>query len=156
MGAKKKGEEDRTIARNRRATFDYEIEDTVEAGLILMGSEVKSCRKGTVSIAEAYVGEKNGKLVLINANISEYIQAGRFNHEPKRMRELLVHKKEMSKLLGAVARKGYTLVPMAMYFNQRGLVKLKVGIGRGKKHEDKRETEKQRDWQRQKERLTRE
>lgn len=153
MCAKKKGEEDRTIARNRRATFDYEIEDIIEAGLILMSTEVKSCREGKVSINEAYVGEKNGKLVLINSNISEYSHGTRFNHEPKRFRELLVHKKELNKMLGAIVRKGYTLVPMAMYFNQRGLVKLKVGIGRGKKNEDKRETEKQRDWQRQKERL---
>jgi len=155
MSAKKKGDEDRTIARNRRATFDYEIEDTVEAGLILVGTEVKSCREGKVSINEAYVGEKNGKLVLINANISEYGQV-RYSHEPKRFRELLLHKKELNKLLGVVARKGYTLIPMALYFNQRGLVKMKVGVGKGKKAEDKRETEKQRDWQRQKERIMKE
>jgi SsrA-binding protein len=156
MCAKKKGSEDNTIARNRRATYDYEIEETVEAGLILFGTEVKSCREGKVSINEAYAGEKDGKLFLINANISEYGSGNRFNHEPKRYRELLLHKKELNKLLGVVARKGYTLVPMALYFNNRGLVKLKIGVGKCKKSEDKRETEKQRDWQRQKERIMKE
>ncbi len=153
MCAKKKGSEDNTIARNRRATFDYEIESMVEAGLILTGTEVKSCREGKVSINEAYAGEKNGQLYLINANISEYGNANVMNHEPKRMRQLLLHKKELNKLLGVVARKGYTLVPMALYFNARGIVKLKIGVGKGKKSEDKRETEKQRDWARQKERI---
>jgi SsrA-binding protein len=153
MCAKKKGDEDSTIARNRRATFDYQIETIVEAGLILTGTEVKSCREGKVSINEAYAGEKHGKLFLINANISEYGNANRANHEPKRMRELLLHKKELNKMLGAIAIKGFTLVPMVMYFNNRGLVKIKIGIGKGKKSEDKRETEKQRDWARQKERI---
>jgi SsrA-binding protein len=153
MCAKKKGSEDYTIARNRRATFDYQIESMLEVGLILTGTEVKSCREGKVSINEAYAGEKSGQLWLFNANISEYGNANRFNHEPKRPRQLLMHKKELNKLLGVVARKGYTLVPMALYFNNRGLVKLKIGVGKGKKTEDKRETEKQRDWARQKERI---
>lgn len=153
MCAKKKGGEDNTIARNRRATYDYLIESTVEAGLILTGTEVKSCREGKVSINEAYAGEKNGTLYLLNANISEYDKAGRMNHDPKRPRQLLLHKKEINKLLGVIARKGYTLVPMAMYFNEKGIVKVKIGIGKGKKHEDKREAEKQKDWSRQKERI---
>ncbi|MBP6986569.1 MAG: SsrA-binding protein SmpB [Alphaproteobacteria bacterium] len=153
MSVKKKGDEDNTIARNRRATFDYLIESTVEAGLILTGTEVKSCREGKVSINEAYAGEKNGVLYLLNANISEYGNANFMNHEPKRPRQLLLHKKEMNKLLGVIARKGYTLVPMALYFNARGIVKVKIGVGKGKKHEDKREAEKQRDWSRQKERI---
>lgn len=154
--SKKKGDHDNTICRNRRATFDYEIEETLEAGLILMGSEVKSLRAGKASINEAYAGEKDGEIYLFNANITEYGPATRFNHEPKRPRKLLLHKREQQKLLGVLARKGYTLVPMAMYFNHRGIVKLKIGVGVGKKNVDKRETIKERDWQRQKERVMKE
>ena len=144
---------DRTICKNRRATFDYEIEDTLEVGIILTGTEVKSLRQGKASLNEAYAAEKNGEIYLINATISEYEPAGRFNHEPKRPRKLLMHKKELNKLIGAAAREGYTLVPMVLYFTAKGIVKLKLGIARGKKKSDKRETEKERDWRRQKERL---
>lgn len=154
--SKKKGGHDNTICRNRRATFDYQIEETLEAGIILFGTEVKSLRTGKASITEAYAGEKDGEIYLFNANIAEYGPATRFNHEPKRPRKLLFHKKEQNKLLGVVARKGYTLVPMELYFNQRGIVKLKLGVGVGKKKADKRESIKERDWQRQKERVMKE
>lgn len=156
MSGKNKGSTDTTICRNRRATYDYEIEDKIEAGIMLVGTEVKSLRAGKASINEAYAGEKGGELYLINANISIYDPAGRFNHDPKRARKLLVHKKELNKLLGASAKEGYTLVPMSLYFNARGIVKLQLGLGKGKKKADKRESEKERDWKRQKERLMRE
>lgn len=156
MSTKKKGAKDNTICRNRRATYDYEIKETFEAGMILLGSEVKSLRQGKASINEAYAGEKNGKIALFNANISVYESANRFNHEPKRIRELLLHKKEQNRLLGAIARKGYTLVPMAMYFNDRGIAKIKLGLGVGKKNVDKRQSEKDKDWKRQKEQLSKE
>ena len=140
------------IAENRKARHDYLIEDTLEAGLILRGSEVKSLRLGRASIAESYAGENSGRLVLFNANIQVY-QAARDNHEPKRVRELLVNHKERNKLLGMIRREGVTLVPLSLYFNDRGLVKIQIGIARGKKKADKRQAERDRDWSRQKNRL---
>lgn len=145
-----------TIALNRRAKFDYEITDTYEAGIILTGSEVKSCRAGQVSINEAYAQEKDGRLYLMSAMINVYKPASQRNHEPTRPRELLLHRKELSKLFGALQKSGLTLIPTAMYFNNRGIAKVELGLGKGKTKYDKRETEKQRDWNRQKGKLLRE
>jgi len=146
---------DRFAAQNRRARFDYAIEDTLEAGMVLTGSEVKSLRAGGASITEAYATEEGGELWLINANIPEWKSATRFNHAPKRPRKLLVKRKELNRLAGAVKREGVTLVPIAIYFNERGRAKLELGLGKGKKKGDKRETEKARDWQRDKARIMR-
>ena len=141
------------IAENRRARFDYDIIETVEAGIVLTGSEVKSLRTGRgTSIVESYAGEEGGQLALINANIPEYLQA-RDNHAPKRIRRLLVSAKEKNRLLGLVRREGMTLVPMALYFNDRGKAKIQIGVAKGRKKQDKREVVKQRDWDRQKQRL---
>ncbi|MEQ8818129.1 MAG: SsrA-binding protein SmpB [Thalassobaculum sp.] len=146
----------REVARNRRARFDYQIEDTIEAGMMLTGSEVKSLREGRASIGESYAGEYEGGLALINAHIPEYRPAEPFNHEPKRIRRLLVHKREKERLLGLIRREGYTLVPISLYFNDRGIAKLELGMARGKKLADKREDQKKRDWERQKSRIMRE
>jgi SsrA-binding protein len=142
------------VAENRRARFDYQIDDTLEAGLILKGSEVKSLRTGRASIAEAYATEEKGRLVLVNVNIPVY-PASRDNHEPKRIRELLVSRKQRHKLLGMIRREGMTLVPMALYFNDRGRAKIQLGMAKGRKKHDKREVQKDRDWSRQKNRLLR-
>jgi SsrA-binding protein len=149
-------ENGKTIAENRRGTFDYFIEETLEVGIMLQGSEVKSLRQGKVSIVEAHAAEKQGIFYLFNANISEYTGANRFNHEPKRPRQLLLRAREIRKLIGAVQRKGYTLIPLSLYFNARGLVKLKLGIAKGKKTADKRQTLKEKDWQREKARTLKE
>ena len=146
----------RLVAQNRRARHDYQIEETFEAGLVLTGTEVKSLRTGRASIGESYASEEEGEFFLINANIPIYEAANRFNHEPKRPRKLLLKKREMAKLHGAAAREGYTLVPLRLYFTPRGIAKLELGLARGKRQVDKRETEKKRDWQRQKARLMRE
>ena len=146
----------RLVAQNRRARHDYQIEETLEAGLVLIGTEVKSLRTGRASIGESYASEEKGEFFLINANIPIYEAASRFNHEPKRPRKLLLKKREMAKLHGAAAREGYTLVPLRLYFTPRGIAKLELGLARGKRQVDKRETEKKRDWQRQKARLMRE
>lgn len=143
------------VAENRRARHDYQIQETVEAGLILTGSEVKSLRSGRASIAESYASEENGNLVLINANIPIY-PAARENHEPKRMRTLLMKAKERDKYLNMIRRDGYTLVPLSLYFNQKGVAKLSIGLAKGRKKHDKREASKQRDWDRQKHRLLKE
>lgn len=142
------------VAENRRARFDYQIDDTLEAGLILTGSEVKSLRTGKASIAESYATEEQGRLVLINANIPVY-PASRDNHEPKRIRELLVSKKQRDKLLGMIRRDGMTIVPMSLYFNDKGRAKIMLGLAKGRKRHDKREVQKDRDWSRQKNRLLR-
>ena len=142
------------VAENRRARHDYQIEETLEAGIILQGSEVKSLRTGRASIAESYAGEDQGRLALFNANIPVY-QASRDNHAPKRVRELLVSKKERTRLLGLIRREGVTLVPLSLYFNNRGLAKLQIGLAKGKKKADKRQAERDRDWSRQKQRLLR-
>ena len=145
---------ERYVAQNRRARHDYLIENTFEAGIALAGSEVKVLREGLASIAEAYAGEKDGDIFLFNANIPEY-PAARFNHEPKRPRRLLLHKREINKLLGRVTREGMTLIPLAIYFNDRGRAKLSLGLAKGKRKADKREAEKARDWQRDRARLMR-
>lgn len=142
------------VAQNRRARFDYFIEDTIEAGLVLTGTEVKSLREGKASINESYAGEKDGEILLFGATIPEYEAAGaHLQHAPRRPRKLLLHKNEIAKLLGAVTRKGVTLIPTKLYFNERGRVKLEIGIATGKKQHDKREATKERDWQRQKSRI---
>ncbi|MEX0921192.1 MAG: SsrA-binding protein SmpB [Rhodovibrionaceae bacterium] len=146
----------RLVAQNRKARHNYQIEENVEAGLALMGTEVKSLRAGKASLGEAYAGESKGELYLFNAHIGEYPPAQRFNHEPRRPRKLLVHKRELDRLLGQVRRDGYTLVPLSIYFNDRGIAKLDLGLAKGKRSFDKREDIKKRDWQRQKARLLRE
>ena len=152
----KKRESGKLVAENRKARFNYAIEDTLEAGLVLTGSEVKSLRAGKANIADAYASDEGGgALYLINAHIAEYPQA-RANHEPTRPRKLLLHKRELGRLSGAIQRQGMTVVPLKLYFNQRGLAKVLLGIAKGKKLHDKRETEKKRDWDRQRGRLMRE
>ncbi|HLJ52907.1 MAG TPA: SsrA-binding protein SmpB [Rhizomicrobium sp.] len=153
--AKKKDDGTKVIADNRKARFAYAIDDTLEAGLMLTGSEVKSLRTGKATIAESYAFAKDGELFLVNAYIPEYTQASRFNHEPKRTRKLLVHKKEANRLSMAIRREGMTLIPLRLYFNPKGIAKIQLGVAKGKKLHDKRETEKQRDWQRDKARLMR-
>ncbi|MFC7332965.1 SsrA-binding protein SmpB [Rhodocista pekingensis] len=146
----------RIAAQNRRARFDYFIEDTLEAGIVLAGTEVKSLRGGRGSINESYAGEQNGELFLFNAYIPEYQLAGRFfQHEVRRPRKLLVRSRQLARLLTSIQREGMTLVPLSIYFNDRGLAKVELGIAKGKKKGDKRETEKERDWQRDKARLMR-
>jgi SsrA-binding protein len=153
--AKKKDDGSRVVADNRKARYNYAIESSLEAGIMLSGSEVKSLRVGKASIAESYAHAKDGEIWLVNANIPEYLMANRFNHEPKRTRKLLVRKNEARKLAAAVNREGMTLVPLRLYFNARGRAKLELGLARGKKLHDKRETEKKRDWARDKARLMR-
>ena len=152
---KKKDDGTKVIADNRKARFAYAISDTLEAGIALVGSEVKSLRSGKSTISESYAQAKDGELFLVNAYIPEYTQASRFNHEPKRTRKLLVHKREVQRLSAAIQREGMTLIPLKLYFNAKGRAKLEIGIAKGKKLHDKRETEKQRDWQRDKARLMR-
>ena len=144
------------MADNRRARFDYEIGETFEAGLVLTGTEVKSLRTGKASIGESYASlDKVGELYLLNANIPEYLQANQFNHQPKRARKLLLNTREISRLAKGLEREGMTIVPLKIYFNARGRAKLELALGRGKKLHDKRETEKKRDWNREKSRLLR-
>jgi SsrA-binding protein len=143
-------------AVNRRARYNYEIGQTFEAGIALTGTEVKSLREGKSNIADSFAGEKGGEIWLFNAYIPEYLQANRFNHETKRARKLLLHKNEVNKLIGAVQREGMTVVPLKIYFNDRGRAKVEIALARGKKLHDKRETEKKRDWAREKGRLLRE
>ena len=146
----------KVIAENRRARFDYAIEDDLECGIVLEGSEVKSLRQGGWNIAESYAAVEDGELWLVNAYIAPYEQAKMFKHLERRKRKLLVSRKEMANLWNATQRKGMTLVPLVLYFNHRGLVKLKVGIAKGKKVHDKRESQAKRDWGRQKQRLMKE
>jgi len=141
------------IAVNRRARFDFEIDDTFEAGMMLTGSEVKSLREGRANIAESYVSPEKGEIWLINADIPPYGPANRFNHEPKRHRKLLLKKKEIERLVGAVTREGRTVIALRLYFNDRGIAKLQIGLAKGKKNVDKRETVKRREWDKQKSRL---
>jgi SsrA-binding protein len=146
---------ERFVAQNRRARHDYHIESTVEAGLQLAGTEVKVLRQGLASINEAYATEREGGIYLLNAHFPEY-PSSRFNHEPRRPRLLLLHKREINRLRGAIKRDGITLVPLAIYFNDRGRAKLELGLAKGKRKADRREAEKERDWQRDKARLMRE
>ena len=153
--AKKADPEKKIVADNRKARYAYAIEDTIEAGIMLLGSEVKSLRGGRSTIAESYAYAKDGELFLVNAYIPEYTMASRFNHEPRRQRKLLVHKNQANKLAAAIQREGMTLIPLRLYFNPKGIAKIELGVAKGKKLHDKRETEKQRDWQRDKARLMR-
>ena len=146
----------RVVADNRKARFNYEILDTYEAGIALTGTEVKSLRTGKATIGEAYAGPSGEEFFLFNAYIPEYLQANRFNHETRRPRRLLLHKNQINKLLGATQREGFTVIPLKIYFNERGRAKVELGLGRGKKLHDKRETEKERSWNREKARLMRE
>lgn len=143
------------IAENRRARFDYFLEETFEAGLILTGSEVKSLRTGRANIAESYASVEGDEVVLINADIPPFAQANRFNHEPRRHRKLLLHRKQLDKLIGAVTREGRTIIPTKLYWNDKGLAKLEIALAKGKKLHDKREATAERDWQRDKARLLR-
>jgi SsrA-binding protein len=153
----KKAEPGRKIvAENRKARYSYHIGEVFEAGIQLAGTEVKSLRASKANIAESYVSPERGEIWLINANIPEYLQANRFNHDPKRSRKLLLHKRQMDKLVGAVQREGMTIVPLRLYFNERGRAKVEIALAKGKQAHDKRESEKARDWQREKGRLMRE
>lgn len=143
-----------TVADNRRARFDYALEDKFEAGIVLTGTEVKSLRLGQCSINEAHVGPKGNDLFLLNANISEYQQAGmHLQHHPTRPRKLLLHRREINKLLGSITREGYTIVPLKLYFDKKGIAKLEIALAKGKKQQDKRDSIKERDWNRDKQRL---
>ena len=145
----------KVAAANRRARFNYEIGQTFEAGIMLAGTEVKSLRAGQSSIADSYASEKDGEMWLFNAYIPEYLQANRFNHETRRPRKLLLHKREIGRLANAVQREGMTVVPLKIYFNDQGRAKVELALAKGKKLHDKRETEKKRDWNREKSRLLR-
>lgn len=155
MAAAKKGHSG-SVAQNRKARHNYEILEKLEAGIVLTGTEVKSLRQGRATIGEAYAGEMDGELYLLNAFIPEYLSANRFNHEPKRPRKLLVKRREMGRLIGAVTREGMTIVPLAVYFNKRGIAKVELALAKGRQTHDKRDAIKTRDWQRQKARLMRE
>jgi SsrA-binding protein len=145
----------RIVADNRKARFNYELGEAFEAGIALTGSEVKSLRQGKATIAESYADARAGEIWLINATIPEYLQAGQFNHAPKRRRRLLLHRRQISKLIGAVEREGMTLVPLKLYFNDKGRAKIELALARGKKLYDKRQTEKKRTWERERGRLLR-
>ena len=153
--ADKKERPHKVVADNRRARFNYEIGEIFEAGIMLTGTEVKSLRLGRATIAESYADTRGGEIWLVNANIPEYLQASRFNHAPKRPRKLLLHRRQIEKLAGGVERDGMTIVPLKMYFNDKGRAKVEVALARGKKLHDKRETEKKRSWEREKGRLLR-
>jgi len=155
MAKKKDDDDSKLIAENRKARFNYAIEDTVEAGVLLTGTEVKALRTGQTNIAESYAQPKDGEMHWVNAYIPEYDAGNRFNHEPRRVRKLLLHRREIARLALAVAREGMTVVPLKMYFNRKGIAKLLLGLARGKKLHDKRETDKARDWARDKARLLR-
>jgi SsrA-binding protein len=146
----------KTVAENRRARFDYSIEDKYEAGIALSGTEVKALRAGEASIAESYAELLDGQVFLINANIPEFSHGNRFNHEPRRPRKLLLHEREIDKLLGATERKGMTLVPLSIYFNKQGRAKVELALAKGRQAQDKREYIKDREWQRDKARILRE
>ena len=156
MAQKKSDPSNRTAAENRKARFSYEVLDTLETGLVLTGTEVKSLRDGHANIQEAYASVEDGELWLINSYLPEYLQGNRFNHEPRRRRKILVSRRELARLAQSVEREGMTMVPLKIYFNDRGRAKLLLGGARGKKLHDKRETEKQRDWAREKSRLLKE
>ena len=154
--AKKPDRKRTIIADNRKTRYNYEIGEVMEAGIALSGTEVKSLRQSKANIAESYVSPEGGEIWLVNANIAQYLQASRFNHETRRPRKLLLHKREIARLIVAVQQHGMTIVPLKLYFNDRGVAKVEIAVARGKKIHDKRETEKKRDWQREKARLLRE
>jgi SsrA-binding protein len=145
----------KVVAENRKARYNFEIGETFEAGIQLAGTEVKSLRQSKAMIAESYVSPEGGEIWLINSNIPEYLQANRFNHDPTRRRKLLLQKRQMERLVGAVRREGMTIVPLRLYFNERGMAKIEIALAKGKQVHDKRESEKARDWQREKGRLLR-
>jgi len=151
----KKESTSKVVAENRKARFNYYIEDTFEAGIQLVGTEVKSLRGGKSSIAESYAEVKGGELFLVNAYIPEYLQANQFNHETKRPRRLLLHKRQINRLMGAIERQGMTVVPLKVYFNERGRAKVEIALAKGKQLHDKRQSEKEKDWNREKGRLLR-
>ena len=153
--AAKSDDRSRVVAHNRKARFNYEIGETFEAGIALTGTEVKALRLGKATIAESYADARGSEIWLVNANIPEYLQGGRFNHAPKRIRKLLLHRCQINKLMGAVEREGMTLVPLKLYFNDKGRAKLELALAKGKKLHDKRETEKKRSWERERGRLLR-
>ncbi|MCK4861953.1 MAG: SsrA-binding protein SmpB [Rhodobacteraceae bacterium] len=156
MAPRKKADpNNKTVAENRKARYNYAVEDTLECGMMLEGSEVKSMRQGGVNIAESYAAVEDGELWLVNSHIPKYDQAKTFQHEERRRRKLLVSKKELSKLWAEVGRQGMTLVPLKIYFNDKGRAKLLLGIAKGKQKQDKRATEKKQDWKRQQGRLLR-
>ena len=146
----------KTVAENRRARFEYHIEDKFEAGIVLTGTEVKSLRFGEGSIAESYAEVKGGEVWLVNSNVPEFSHGNRFNHEPKRPRKLLLHRRDIDRMQGAVERRGMTLVPLSIYFNGRGRAKVELALAKGKNQADKRQTIKERDWKREAARLMRE
>jgi SsrA-binding protein len=146
----------KNIAENRRARFDYFLEDRIEAGLALTGTEVKSLRGGKANIAESYAAVEGREIMLVNADIPPYSHANRFSHEPRRPRKLLLHRRQIDRLIGAVQREGRTLIPLRLYFNEKGIAKLEIALATGKKTHDKREAVAERDWQRDKARLMRE
>jgi SsrA-binding protein len=151
----KRTEGTKTVAQNRRARFDYSIEDTLEAGIVLVGTEVKSLRRGQASITEAYASDQGGELYLLNAHIAPYDSGKTFGHEPRRPRKLLLHRREIGKMIGAIRREGMTLVPLSIYFNARGQAKVSLALAKGRRKVDQRQAIKDRDWQRQKSRLLR-
>jgi SsrA-binding protein len=156
MAKSKLTDNNKLVAENRRARFDYAIEETFETGVMLVGTEVKALRLGQANIAESYASIEGDEIYLINANIPIYEPASQFNHDPKRHRKLLLKRREINKLMGETQRKGRTLIPLKMYFNNEGRLKLLIGVGVGKKSIDKRETQKKRDWNKQKARIMRE
>ena len=155
-GEKKKTGKAKTIAENRRARFDYFLEDNVEAGIQLLGTEIKALRDGRANIAESYAAVEGREIVLINADIPPYKQANRFNHEPRRPRKLLLHRKQIDRFIGAVQKDGQTIIPIRLYLNEDGKAKLEIALAKGKKLHDKREASAERDWQRDKARLMKE
>ena len=159
MARKKADPNTKTVADNRRARYEYHVGDVIQAGVVLQGTEVKALREGKANIAESYCAPENGpngaEFYLVNANIPEYSGGNRENHSPKRTRKLLLHKRQVASLTGAVERKGYTVVPLKLYFDKAGRVKLDIALAEGKQQHDKRATEKARDWNRQKQRLLR-
>ena len=155
MADSKRTEGTKTVAQNRRARFDYSIENTFEAGIVLVGTEVKSLRRGQASITEAYASDQGGELYLLNAHIAPYDSGKTFGHEPRRPRKLLLHRREIGKMIGAIRREGMTLVPLSIYFNARGQAKVSLALAKGRRKADQRQAVKDRDWQRQKSRLLR-
>lgn len=158
MAAKKRKSDPnkKIVAENRKARYNFELSDAVEAGLMLTGTEVKSLREGKANIAESYASFEGGEIWLINSYLPEYLQGNRFNHEPRRKRKLLLKAREIKKFADAIDRDGMTLVPLKVYFNEQGRAKIEIALGRGKKLHDKRQTEKKRDWDRQKARVLKE
>ncbi len=145
----------KTVADNRKARFNYHIDDTLEAGVVLQGTEVKALREGRADISEAYAQERGGELYLMNAHILEYSSGNRNNHDPRRPRKLLVHRRQLNNFIGSIKRAGMTVVPLKLYFNERGIAKVLIGLARGKAKHDKRASIKERDWQRDKARILR-